>query len=148
MSEIKTILYPTDLSEIAKCAFPLAYSLARDHGARLIVLHVIPVGTFTVRTLAELGQGESAEEFEGDLKQLLQAAATPDLRVPMEHKIVRGDPVTAILQVAEDTKSDLLVVGSHGRTGLRRLLMGSVAEQLMRKAPCPVLVARAELGAC
>lgn len=143
MLKIGTILLPTDLSETSKASFGLACSLAHDYGARLIVLHVIPTGTLEVRTLAELGLGESGPEFEQSIRYLLQTTMPPSKRVPVEYRILRGDPAPTILRFAAESSADLLVVGSHGRTGLRRLLMGSVAEHLMRQAPCPVLVQRA-----
>ena len=64
----------------------------------------------------------------------------PDITV--EHRLERGEPALVILAVAQETGADLIVMGTHGRTGLRRLLMGSVAEQVVRKASCPVLTIR------
>jgi nucleotide-binding universal stress UspA family protein len=63
--------------------------------------------------------------------------------VRIESTVMEGDPVEMILRAAEETNSDVIVMGTHGRTGLRRLLMGSVAEGVGRKAPCSVLTARA-----
>ena len=142
MMQIHTILYATDFSDASKVAFPLAYSLARDHGARLIVLHVVPAGTYEIANLAQLGQGESARQFEDDIWHILQRIQPPDDRVPMEYKLAKGDPAASIIQVAEETACDLIVLGTHGRTGLRRVLVGSVAEHVMRSAPCPVLVVK------
>jgi nucleotide-binding universal stress UspA family protein len=65
----------------------------------------------------------------------------------VEHWIFQGDPATEILAAAEKIKCDLIVMGTHGRTGLGRLLMGSVAEQVVRKAPCPVLTVKTPLPA-
>jgi nucleotide-binding universal stress UspA family protein len=62
--------------------------------------------------------------------------------VTVEHHLKEGDPATEILRLAEERKVDVIVMGTHGRTGLGRLLMGSVAEQIVRKAPCPVLTVR------
>jgi nucleotide-binding universal stress UspA family protein len=143
---IRTILFATDLSQASRDAFPLVYSIARDQGARVIVVHVIPTGTLELRTLAQLGQGESAERFEADIRHALQSTlkngGQPEGRVPIEYKVMRGNTVSTVLRMVQDTRADLLVIGSHGRSGLVRLLMGSVAEQLMRKAPCPVLIAK------
>ena len=66
----------------------------------------------------------------------------PDLKFPIEIQCERGDPVTLILSVAEDIHCDLIVLGSHGRTALGRLLMGSVAEGVLRRAACPTLVVK------
>ena len=142
MMQLQTILYTTDFSDSSKGAFPLAYSLARDHGARLIVLHVLPAGTYEIVNLAQLGQGESAQQFEDDIRHDLQRIQPPDDRVPMEYKLAKGDPAASIVKVAEETACDLIVLGTHGRTGLKRVLMGSVAEHVMRGAPCPVLVVK------
>jgi nucleotide-binding universal stress UspA family protein len=108
----------------------------------LIVLHVLPTGTYEIVNLAQLGQGESAQQFEDGIRRELQELQPPDDRVPMEYKLAKGDPAASIIQVAEETACDLIVLGTHGRTGLRRVLMGSVAEHVMRSAPCPVLVVK------
>jgi nucleotide-binding universal stress UspA family protein len=142
MLQMRTILYTTDFSDSARAAFPLAYSLARDHGASLMVLHVIPVGTADILNLAQLGAGETAREYDEGILHDLHRLQPPDDRVPMEYKLANGDPASSIIKVAEETACDLIVLGTHGRTGLRRVLMGSVAEHVMRIAPCPVLVAK------
>jgi nucleotide-binding universal stress UspA family protein len=73
------------------------------------------------------------------VQQQLERIKPPEPGAPMEHHVEVGDPAPIILQVAQESQCDLIVMGSHGRTGLNRLLMGSVAEQVARKAPCPVL---------
>jgi nucleotide-binding universal stress UspA family protein len=143
---INTILYATDFSEASRSAFPLAYSLARDHGARVIALHVVPAGTYEIANLVQLGHGESVRQFEQELWHDLQRLQPPDGSVPMEYKLEKGDPATLITKVAEETACDLIVVGTHGRTGLSRVLMGSVAENVLRSAPCPVLVAKTSVS--
>jgi nucleotide-binding universal stress UspA family protein len=70
---------------------------------------------------------------------MLQAVVPTQPNVPYEHRLVTGDPAAEIVRVADDEHVDMIVLGSHGRSGLRRLLMGSVAEVVVRKAPCPVL---------
>ena len=104
---------------------------------RLIVLHVLPAGTYEIVNLAQLGQGESAQQFEDDIRHDLQRIQPPDDRVPMEYKLAKGDPAASIVKVAEETACDLIVLGTHGRTGLRRVLMGSVAEHVMRTRRAP-----------
>jgi universal stress protein A len=74
-----------------------------------------------------------------DLRRMLQAVVPTDPNVPCEHRLITGDPSTAIAKLAEEEHADLIVMGTHGRTGLTRLLMGSVAEAVVRRAPCPVL---------
>jgi nucleotide-binding universal stress UspA family protein len=134
MLPIQTILHPTDFSERSGYAFQLACSLARDHGARLIVLHVMPVPLVQEKFLYR-------EEMAGELNRL----GAPDARVRVEHRLEEGDAATQILRVAQETGCDLIAMGTHGRTGLGRLLMGSVAEQVLRMASCPVLTVRAPL---
>jgi nucleotide-binding universal stress UspA family protein len=88
--------------------------------------------------MAVVGDGRMMLPPPLDLKELrtqLQQLRPRDLKVPVEHWIFQGDPATEILAAAEKIKCDLIVMGAHGRTGLGRLLMGSVAEQVVRKAP-------------
>ena len=85
---------------------------------------------------------------EGDwtaLRNLLESIRAPSFNVPIEHRLEEGDPTTEILRVAEEAKSDLIVMNTHGRTGVGRLVLGSVAEHVLRKAPCPVLIVRVTL---
>jgi nucleotide-binding universal stress UspA family protein len=139
MTPIRTILHPTDFSPYSDYAFQVSCSLARDHGARIMVLHVqerpllVYAGVMTPPP-----PPPDAEERKALLKRL-QLMQPADSRVPVEHLLEEGDPATAIVQIARDWACDLIVMGSHGRTGLRRVLMGSVAEHVVREAPCPVL---------
>ena len=137
MFPIRTILHPTDFSEHSRAATELACALARDYGARLYVLHVLPL------TLA-YGEGfappaeSPLEEIKLRLDQV--GAAAPGVRI--ERRLFEGRPATEILSLARAMPCDLIVMGTHGRTGLGRLLMGSVAEEIVRKAPCPVLTVK------
>lgn len=148
MTPIRTILHPTDFSAPAEQAFQLACSLARDRDARLILLHVlerpliIQGGVMAAPPLA----GPSEEE-RAALRQKLGQLQASDPKVRMEHQLEEGDAATAILQVAQETTCDLIVMGTHGRTGLARLLMGSVAEKVLRNAPCPVLTVKTPASA-
>jgi nucleotide-binding universal stress UspA family protein len=139
MLAIHTILHPTDFSERSEFAFRLACALARDYGARLVLLHVAhpPVVVYGEGVVPPVSD-DYLERLEEDLHRL----RAPDPNVHVEHLFREGDPVTEILAVATQTSADLIVLGTHGRTGLGRLLMGSVAEQVVRKAPCPVLTVR------
>jgi nucleotide-binding universal stress UspA family protein len=139
MLALRTILHPTDFSDYSAYAFRLACALARDYGARIVVLHVAtpPVVVY--------GEGVLPPEPEGykeRLREQLHQVVSQDPKVPVEHRLVEGDAATEILRLAGETKCDLIVMGTHGRTGLGRLLMGSVAEQVVRKAPCPVLTVK------
>jgi nucleotide-binding universal stress UspA family protein len=139
MLPFATILHPTDFSEHSKFAFRLASALARDYNARLILLHVIPLSTVTYAGGPVPAAWPSIEEVEAKLGQLKRQAQ----HVRVESAVMEGDPVDMILRAAEETHSDVIVMGTHGRTALTRLLLGSVAELVLRKAPCPVLTVKA-----
>ena len=139
MLAIQTILHPTDFSERSQYGFRLACSLARDYGARLVDLHVAEPPT------AVAAEGVLMPPPTVDLEPLrkrLQQLRPEDQKVLVEHLLVQGGAAEEILQVAQERKCDLIVMGTHGRTGLGRLLMGSVAEQVVRKASCPVLTVK------
>jgi universal stress protein A len=136
---VNKILFPTDFSPAGEQALEMAASLARDASATLIVVHVEepPIA---------YGGGELYYGIEGvDREQLLQKlrdTRPADPTVACLHKLMVGDPAEAILQLAADEHVDLIVMGTHGRRGLTRLLMGSVAEAVVRRATCPVLTVR------
>ncbi len=134
MSTLRSILFPTDFSERAEVAFPLAYALARDQGARLVVLHVDPPPAFH----GEVVSRRQTADYEEQLWQALRAYQAPP-GVQVEHRLEAGPPVEVICRIASELAAELIVMPTHGRTGLRRLLMGSVAEQVVRQASCPVL---------
>jgi nucleotide-binding universal stress UspA family protein len=148
MLQIRTILHPTDFSTHSEHAFELACSLARDYGARLVVLHVLerPPIAYTGVMMAPPPPPPPEEERQAVREQLLRIQAT-DPKVHIEHRLEEGDAATAILQVAQEAKCDLIVMGTHGRTGLGRLLMGSVAEKVLRSTTCPVLTVKTPLPA-
>jgi universal stress protein A len=136
MPAIRTLLHPTDFSERSAAALEVACSLARDYGASLVVLHVAHVPPFVG------GEGlvpPSEDEIRAEADAHLNELSVPELGVPVERRLVVGDPATEILHLARDIDADMIVIGTHGRTGLGRLLMGSVAEQVVRRSECPVL---------
>jgi nucleotide-binding universal stress UspA family protein len=145
MLPIGTILVPTDFSKEAKTAFEVACTLASERRARLVVLHVErpPVtalgGTAYVPPLPSEYDREALLE---ELRKLRPAEAN----IAIEHRLAFGEPAPVIDEVAAEVHADLIIMGTHGRSGVRRLLMGSVAEQVVRKAPCPVLTIRAPLA--
>jgi nucleotide-binding universal stress UspA family protein len=139
MLPIKTILHPTDFSEPSDSAFRLACGLARDHGSRLVVLHVVP---------PPQSHGEEVARRQGagyhhDLWEMLERVRPEDAAVAVERRLEDGLPAETILRVAREEKADLIVLGTQGRTGLSRLVLGSVAEHVVRHAPCPVLTTNA-----
>lgn len=139
MLPIKTILHPTDFSEPAMLAFNLACALARDYGARIIVHHVeVPPVYVHGEAIVPL----EPPEADTALYEQLKSIKPTDPNIPVEHLLTRGDVVDDILMAAEKTNANLIVMGTHGRGPLMRLLMGSVAEQIVRKATCPVLTVK------
>jgi nucleotide-binding universal stress UspA family protein len=144
MLPLRTILHPTDFSEYSRSALQLATALARDHGAKLLILHVgeTPLVVYGEGVLP-VDTGAYAQELQEKVEQI----RPPDPQVAVEHRLVMApEPVSEILAVAAEEGCDLIVLGTHGRTGLRRVLMGSVAEQVVRKAPCPVLTVKVPFG--
>lgn len=136
MFAIRNILCPTDFSETSKAALQAAESIAREYHAPLTVLHVAefpPVVATEGVLWRPLGYDADA------VRRELEEIKPTDPAVAMEHKFARGFAAEEILRVATEGKFDLIVIGTHGRTGLGRLIMGSVAEEVIRKAPCPVL---------
>jgi nucleotide-binding universal stress UspA family protein len=144
MNVANTILHPTDFSPNSDNAFVWASSLARDSKARLILLHVMPPSeapTMQVPSPDPLQPVESQEAWNGQF----QWPQPSDLKIVVEHRVAKGDAAEEILRFAKAVKCDLIVMGTHGRTGLRRLLTGSVAEEVLRNATCPVLALKTPL---
>ena len=138
MSKAK-ILFPTDYSDASLAAVPHATALARERGATLMIVHVAePIGA-----LAAAGgfSGAVDPHPEYDAEQL-EKVEPADTQVTCERRLLRGRPADEIVQLAVDENVDLIVMATHGRTGLGHLLMGSVAEAVVRAAPCPVLTVR------
>lgn len=139
MLPFKTILFATDFSPASKVAFEVAGALARDYRARIIALHVIePVRIGFSEYTAYVGP----DEDKGHAMANLEAIKAPSPRVTIEHRLLEGEPAAVIAETAAEIGADLVVMGTHGRTGLTRLVMGSVAEEVLRRAPCPVLTVR------
>ena len=138
MSLPTTILVPTDFGEAADHAFDYALALAAKLGARIVLLNVLRLPTLG---LVEIG----AVVTEGTMHSMHSSAqAGLDRRaersaVAVDTLVRTGEPHAVILEVATEARADLIVMGTHGRRGIRRLLLGSVAEAVVRSAPCPVL---------
>jgi nucleotide-binding universal stress UspA family protein len=138
MLPVHTILFPTDFSENAQQAFPLACSLARDCGARIVVLYVMPPPLGH----EQLEARRDPDEYYAGAWHALHEMQAPDKNVRVEHRLDEGDAPKRILEVADEIQAGLIVIGTHGRTGLGRLVLGSVAEQVLRRAACAVLTVR------
>ena len=134
-----TVLFATDFSDRSRLALQYAASQARVSGARLLIVHVDEVSTETGEGMLHSG---IPREDPGELERRLQNVVPVDFDGPCEHLLLEGDPALEIVRAAEEEDAILIVLGTHGRTGLARLLMGSVAEQVVRRAPCPVLIVK------
>jgi nucleotide-binding universal stress UspA family protein len=143
MFPINTILHPTDFTEHSHYALQMAHALARDYGAKLVVLHVFPTPGISVYDggFVSVPMEIPRENLLSELNEI----RFPDLGVPIERVLIEGDPAFEILRAAEKYDANLIVMGTHGRGGLSRLLMGSVAGAVTRKAKCPVLTLRTKI---
>ncbi len=142
----KRICCPIDFSDASRRAMEVAADLARRFGAELVLLHAYPIPGYTfpdgsvvaspkmMQELADQAQ-RHLEEWRADAERL---AGTP--RVTAERAV--GEPAAEIVSFASGRAVDLLVLGTHGRTGLEHALMGSIAERVVRRAHCPVLTVR------
>lgn len=145
--KIEKILLPTDFSDCAHAALDHALFLARQHGAQLHLLHVIVLhGEDPLETSQRFPDredifGRLEQLAQGEMRELLSAHEGESLRL-FEHQRRAISAAPAILEVAEELGIDLIVIGGHGRRGLRRFFLGSVAEEVVRTAPCPVLTLR------
>lgn len=147
MEEIKIarILCPVDYSEFSDCGLAYALHLAERFGAELMLLHVVEVpyvpayglvnGTELVLPVGDLERG--AGEY---MDELVERCSGQCARVQGE--IRTGFPLSEIIAYTREIDADLIVMGTHGRTGLSHVLIGSVAEKVVRKAPCPVLTVK------
>jgi nucleotide-binding universal stress UspA family protein len=146
MLPFKRILCPTDFSEPALMALKRAEEMARHFGAEVLVVHIIPpvpsphaeedppvATSFDV----PLYQQELAIYAEKVLKELVSHQVSPEVRT--RDLVSTGEAAPEILRLARQEHVDLIVIASHGLAGWRRLVFGSVAEKVVRQAPCPVL---------
>ena len=135
------VLCPTDFSEFSSVAVEYAGALAAAYGGQLRVLHVITPFPVTAPFLDVPGESRLWEGAQTQGREALAAEADrvrrPGLTVQVEQR--HGSPVQEILRAAAEWAADVIVVGTHGRGGFERLMLGSVVEKVLRKAPCPVL---------
>jgi nucleotide-binding universal stress UspA family protein len=145
--EIKKILFATDFSENSRWALKYALSFAQKYEAKLYILHVIQQPSYPLGMYAEISF-DAMDKFNRNLsevteKEMKQVCQT-DLAgfTNYEAMILSGTPFLEIIRTAKEKEADLIVVGTHGRTGLDHVLFGSTAEKVVRKAPCPVVSVR------
>jgi nucleotide-binding universal stress UspA family protein len=145
--DIRTILLPTDFSDCGNYALAYAASLARKFSASIICVHVIepivPTVGYSGMTeplpIADISE-QLEDSAERELPKLAECEECSGLTV--EELIVHGEAASEIVRVAQERNVDLIVIASHGRTGLGRILFGSTAEAVVRHASCPVLVVK------
>jgi len=144
MFPVKTVLCPTDFSEPAREALKIAGELASQVGASLLLVHVVPVlpalpsdpnYVFKVPEYERLLHNDADEKLAQLVRQIKNGTT---VRVMVGH----GDVADEIVRIAETEKADLIVIATHGTTGWRRFVFGSVAEKVVRLAKCPVLTIR------
>jgi len=144
--DVRHLLVPTDFSEGSKQAFAYALEVARTCGAKLTLLHVVELPSYltdghtpahVTTALRDHMQGSAQQQL---ARLLPEGAGTP---VEIARQVAVGVPHQKILEIAAAEQVDWIVMATHGRTGLSHLVMGSVAERVVRKASCPVLTVRA-----
>ena len=143
--QIRTILFPTDFSNGARAAMDHAVSLARDYKAKLILLYVIQdISIAEWYIPSSLSVTDLIEDMQKSAwKEMDKWAAEVSSKVEkVEKLVIRGVPFVEIIRAAKEKDTDLIVIGTHGRTGIDHMLFGSPAEKVVRKAPCPVLTVR------
>jgi universal stress protein A len=143
--EIRRILAPTDFSELSKQGLKRALELAEAFGAKLVLLYVVEPPPYPMEGIVPSPLGATLlddleRQATNDLAQML--SETQASKMDVARRVVVGIPYRKIVDVAEEEKIDLIVMTTHGRTGLSHLVMGSVAEKIVRTAPCPVLTIR------
>lgn len=136
---IKKILVGTDFSHYSDRAVDYAVMLSEQFSAKILILHIIESLAYSVTdSLTVVGHEQALSAtatalLENTLKKVV------DQGCPAESHLGHGTPYREIMKKAEEMKSDLVVIGTHGRTGMEHLLLGSVAEKVVRLATCPVL---------
>lgn len=147
MQSIQKILVPFDGSPHSRAALARAADLAQRYQASVLILYVdhpltyaLPEG-YAVASPEQLARVR--EGFEREVA-LARHSAVSAGAVRVESLVQRGDPVMEIVRAATDGPYDLIVMGTHGRAGIKRTLLGSITEEVLRRAPCPVLTVRAE----
>jgi nucleotide-binding universal stress UspA family protein len=146
MVNIKNILYPTDFSEHSLVALPMALDLTDRYGASLHCLHALDLGHefyLASEYLAPFPIDEAS--VRSSVEERLESFAQEHVKKasrPLRQVVVLGKPFVEIIRYCQEEKIDLIVLGTHGHSALASILLGSVAEKVVRKAPCAVLTIR------
>ncbi len=137
--KFERILFPTDFSDHAAHAQRYAVSLARQYGADLHLIHVVQLFSYVV----DFGMDSSAQyqSVQASLQEMMDSLMNglADEPFSVTGELIQGDPVKEVVSTARSDNSDLIIMGTHGRAALEHALLGSIAEKVVRKAPCPVL---------
>jgi nucleotide-binding universal stress UspA family protein len=149
MADLKRILVPTDFSEESERAALYAVELARRYGANEVhCIHVSDIPADLLATSAYYMTGPSeqfVEQVRQEGRKSLEAFARKNFGdVPVKTVFLEGRPFVEIIRYARENQIDLIIISTHGRGGIKHALFGSVAEKVVRKAPCPVLVVKQE----
>jgi universal stress protein A len=141
---VQHVLVPIDFSATADRALAYAIALAQQLQARLTLLHVLDMTPVTMDEMTAGVTATSLEAQETEAQHLLQASLERVQRAGLQGDLllVQGTPTQTIVDMAGEQGVDLILMGTHGRTGLAHVFLGSVAEHVVRQAPCPVLVTR------
>lgn len=143
---ISKILCPVDFSESSDHAAGYALAFARAHDAELVLLHVMPPPMYAVPDYTGIYEfsPEDIQQFRNQVQERLEqlAAGFRGEHEAVSTVLADGVPFIEILNAAREQDADLVVMGTHGRTGLPHMLIGSVTEKVVRKAPCPVMTVR------
>jgi nucleotide-binding universal stress UspA family protein len=147
MIRLAKLLVPTDFSEDSEQAARYAVELAKRFQAEIHCIHVVDIPADLLSTSAYYMTGPSEaflDQIRKESKKNLEAFAKKNLEegVQVRTAFLEGSPFVEIIRYAHNQEIDLVVIATHGRTGLRHVLFGSVAEKVVRKAPCPVLVVK------
>jgi len=145
--ELHQILYPTDFSDLSLYALRYACDFARSHGAALHCLHVVDEAYQYLATMGpdSITIGPPPDDLVEAAWSQMSDFVTRHLSgmpFPVKSAVMIGRPFMEIIRYAREQKIDMIVIATHGRTGLKHVLLGSVAEKVVRKAPCPVLTIR------
>ncbi len=142
---LKTILTPVDFSDASKQALHYACAFAGQFQSRIILLHVVEFN-YVGSEFGTLELSQITTEMQENAGKQLEEWSRNEIgqRVPAECAVRTGRPYTEIVEAASDMEADLIIIATHGHTSLTHVVLGSTVERVVRYAPCPVLIVRAE----